>query len=221
MIQNGAWRPKPCPRQKLLIPHFSLLTSHSAEQGVIAMDDRALLDRYFARDESALKETAEKYGTLCRSLAQRLLGDPQDAEETFNDALLRAWQHIPPDRPASLPAYLCALTRRIATDRLRSAGARKRGGSALRLNLEELAECIPAPESVEQEADRRALADAISAFLAQQSKESRVFFMQRYWAMHSVAEIARQYGISENTVKSILKRTRDRLRSYLEQEGLL
>lgn len=185
------------------------------------MDDQALLDQYFARDESALKETAAKYGTLCRSLAQRLLGNQQDAEEAFNDALLRAWQHIPPDRPANFPAYLCTLTRRIATDRLRTAGALKRGGTALRLNLEELSECIPAPESVEQEADRRALADAISAFLTQQPKESRVLFMQRYWAMRSVAEIARQYEINENTVKSIIKRTRDRLRSYLEQEGLL
>lgn len=185
------------------------------------MDDRALLDKYFARDESALTDTAARYGETCRALAQRILGDPRDAEETFNDALLRAWQHIPPDRPAHFLAYLCTITRNLASDRLRAAGRLRRGGAAVRVPLEELAECIPAAESVEQEADRRTLAAAVTAFLDSQPQNARVLFMQRYWAMRPVREIAKQYGIGENTVKSILRRTRERLRCYLEEEGLL
>ena len=45
--------------------------------------------------------------------------------------------------------------------------------------------------------------------------------MQRYWAMMSVREIAQRYQLRENTVKSTLKRMRDRLADYLKKEGFL
>lgn len=185
------------------------------------MDDANLTALFVRGDERAIAEAESKYGSMLRRFALRILGNSEDAEECLNDVWLQAWRAIPANPPDNLPAFLTTLTRRIALNRLKANNRLMRGGGHTPAALEELSECIPAPESVEQEADRRALADAISAFLTQQPKESRVLFMQRYWAMRSVAEIARQYEINENTVKSIIKRTRDRLRSYLEQEGLL
>ena len=185
------------------------------------MDEQRLLELFLSRDENAVSEAQRLFGGRCRAVAVQLLGNAQDADETVNDALLRAWQHIPPDRPKSFAAYLSTVTRRLAVDRLRAAGRLKRGGDAVLIPLSELSECIPSPESVELEADRRALAGAVMRFLETQSKTARVLFLRRYWAMCSVQEIAREYGLSEGTVKSSLKRTRDRLRGYLEEEGYL
>ena len=49
------------------------------------MDDRAIVELYHRREERAIAETDKKYGGLCRSIALRLLGVREDAEECVND----------------------------------------------------------------------------------------------------------------------------------------
>ena len=39
------------------------------------MDDSAILDRFFARSETAVDETAAKYGAYCRTIASHILQD--------------------------------------------------------------------------------------------------------------------------------------------------
>ena len=185
------------------------------------MNDSEIIARYFQRNEAALDETAKQYGAPCRRLALRLLDNPQDAEECFNDALLRLWETIPPAEPESLFAYLSTIVRNLACDRLRAQNRKKRGSNAVQLALDELAECLPAGESTEAALDSRELGRAIEAFLDAQPRERRIIFMQRYWAMLSVREIAAMYKLNESTVKSTLKRMRDRLAEYLKQEGFL
>ena len=45
-------------------------------------------------------------------------------------------------------------------------------------------------------------------------------FIRRYWYFDSVGDIAKRYGFSESKVKSMLHHTRNRLRKYLEKEGV-
>ena len=107
------------------------------------MEDREIVELYWQRKEEALAESQGKYGGLCRSVALGVLGSPEDAEEAFSDALLRAWNSIPPNRPAYLDAYLAKLCRRAAIDRLRHDRAGKRWGGEAALALEELEDCVP------------------------------------------------------------------------------
>lgn len=53
------------------------------------MDDSAIVDLYFERDESAITETDKKYGEYCRTIARNILLSNQDAEECVNDTWLR------------------------------------------------------------------------------------------------------------------------------------
>ena len=46
-------------------------------------------------------------------------------------------------------------------------------------------------------------------------------FLRRYWYVEPVERIAARYGMKENTVKTSLFRTRRKLRTYLEKEGIL
>lgn len=43
--------------------------------------------------------------------------------------------------------------------------------------------------------------------------------MRRYWYMDSIAAISQRYGLSQSKVKSILFRSRNQLREYLDKEG--
>lgn len=185
------------------------------------MDDRAILALYEARSEQAIKETDTAYGRLLRRIACQILGSEQDAEECVSDVLLQAWQAIPPEKPAYLRAWLAALTRNAAFNRYEAMSAQKRGGGQVAAALSELSECIPSGENIEQTVERRAVIEALARFLKRlPEKHSRVF-MLRYFSMLPAAEIADELDIPENTVKSILKRTRKRLLSELEKEELL
>ena len=114
------------------------------------MDDGQIVELYWQRDEAAIRETEEKYGALCRGIAQSILKSAQDAEECASDALLQAWNAIPPQRPQRLGAWLGRVTRNLALNAWRRDRAQKRQGGMAAL-LDELAECIPGPVTVDGE----------------------------------------------------------------------
>ncbi len=184
------------------------------------MDEKQIIDLYWTRSERAIEETARKYGKFCFQIAYNILANRQDSEECVNDTYLQTWNAIPPRRPNKLSAFLGKITRNLALKTYERYTAQKRGGGQVVLALEELAECIPDPRSLEQQVSERVLADKLNLFLAGLSAESRKIFMRRYWQLCSVKEIAAVYGISESKVKMSLMRTRGKLRSFLEQEGI-
>lgn len=182
------------------------------------MDDCRIVDLYWDRDQTAIDHTQRKYSAYLHKIAQNILSDLQDSEESVNDTYLAAWDSIPPNRPNVLSTYLGKLTRRISIDRLRSRTAQKRGGGEYPLCLEELSGCA-APGTPEDQLELQALADAIAAFLVTQTKQTRQVFIGRYYYMDPVKEIARYCGISESKTKVLLHRTRQALGDYLRQEG--
>ena len=184
------------------------------------MEDARIVDLYWARSEEAITRTAEKYGNYCFSIAYGILSDPEDAKEGVNDTYLAAWDSMPPHRPMVLSAFLGKITRRISIDKWRKRNAKKRSG-LMEVALEELENCIPGKDDTEQAVQRMDLTETLDRFLASLSKEKRVIFMQRYWYLRSVREIAEDLHIGESKVKMVLLRTRNQLRSVLEEEGIL
>lgn len=75
------------------------------------MEDRDIVDLFYARSEQAIVELSAKHGPICHRVAKNILGQDLDAEECVNDAYLAAWDTIPPQRPEPLLAYLCKIVR--------------------------------------------------------------------------------------------------------------
>ena len=94
------------------------------------MEDTEIVELYWARNERAIEESDTKYGPLCRSIALRVLESAEDGEECVSDTWLRAWNAMPPRRPARLGAFLGKITRNLALDRWAERRALKRGGGA-------------------------------------------------------------------------------------------
>ena len=183
------------------------------------MEDREIVDLYWARDERALKETGKKYGRLLRKLSLGILCSDEDCEEVLNDAYLAAWNSIPENRPDNLCAYLCRITRNLSLNRRRFNTADKRR-SEYDLCLEELQDFLRTPDSVETSFDAADTGRLISAFLAAQDPQTRGIFLRRFWFFDPPSAIAKRYGMKINTVKSILYRTKLRLSEYLKSEGV-
>lgn len=184
------------------------------------MDSRiiALLQK---RDEQALTEIRAAFGGLCFRIAENMLGSRQDAEECVSDMLLAAWNSIPPHQPESLEAFLVTLVRRAAMDRLKAKSSLKRGGHEYALALDELAEVIPSPHSVEQTVELHELTAALTKWLRTLEPLPQRIFMQRYYLAESVRTIAAENNLRVSAVKMTLHRTRKKLKAYLREEGLL
>lgn len=182
------------------------------------MEDSRIIALFFARNEDAIKHTDATYGRRLFALADNIVRNDQDAEESVNDTYLRAWDTIPPQKPKHFFAYLATICRHFALDKLDWKSASKRRGEVVSLT-QEMENCIP-DTARELEMSRQELGMILDTFLRTLTQENRMVFVRRYWYMDTVAEIAARYGISESAVQMRLSRTRGRLHAYLEKEGI-
>lgn len=183
------------------------------------MDNEQIVELYLLRDQFAIEQTAKKYGCRLRSLSFGIVRDRQTAEECENDTYLEAWNTIPPHEPRSyLYAFLACITRHISLNCCRSRNRLKRSAFVCELSSE-LEQCIPAPDDTQCRIDEMALRQAINGFLETLDEEKRNVFLRRYWYLDSVAAISKRYAFSQSKVKTMLLRSRNRFREYLEKEG--
>lgn len=184
------------------------------------MEDSKIIELFNLRSEEAITHCKEKYEKYCHTIAYNILYNQDDSEECLNDTWLSAWNTIPPQKPQMLSTYLGKITRNHAIDRYRSYTARKRGGPQTTLVLEELSECIPAGQNIEEEViANRDLSEILNGYLDGLSPNTRIIFLQRYWYMMSVKDIAHQNSISQSAVKMSLSRSREGLKQLLITEG--
>ncbi len=184
------------------------------------MEDAAIVDLYWERSDQAISETEQKYGKYCNTIAYNICGTREDAEECVNDTWLSAWNQMPDKRPAVLSAFLGCITRNFALNLLKARNRHKRGGGEAALALEELSDCVPGGIDVERSVEERELERAVGRFVAGLPQRERAVFVLRYWRLVPLAEISERLGFSQSKTKSMLFRTRKRLRAYLQEEGL-
>ncbi len=183
------------------------------------MDDEKIIGLLFKRDENAIKAVQEKYGAYCKSIAYNILHNDSDAEECVNEALFNVWQSVPPNHPQSLCGYTGKCVRYASLKRLRESNAIKRGGGEVQLAYSEISEFITAKDTTHTAIEAEETGRIINEFLSTLSKKDRQIFVCRYWYFDSVSQIAEQFGFSESKIKSILFRTRKKLKIKLEKEG--
>ena len=183
------------------------------------MEDRELLRLFGQRQESAIAQTNTKYGEALRRIARELLGSTQDAEEVVSDVLLTAWNTVPDVQPVSLFGYLAAVTRNLSLKQLEARSAQRRGGGRAPAVLDELDECIAAPDSVEQEINSKLLWEAVNRFLQEQPEQTRRAFLLRYSLAMPVKDVAEKLHMNPAAVHTALHRTRRKLKAYLKKEG--
>lgn len=182
------------------------------------MDDSKIIELFFARNEDAIKHTDDTYGRRLFHLADNIVHNDQDAEESVSDTYMKAWDTIPPKKPVHLFAYLAKICRNFALKKLDWKAAAKRNAEVVSLT-QEMEICIP-DTSRDAEVEARELGRILDAFLRTLSDENQMVFLRRYWYVDTIAEIAARYGISESAVQMRLNRTRAKLCTDLEKEGV-
>ena len=186
------------------------------------MDDAQIINLYFARDENAIIETKNKYQNMCYRIAQNILYNREDSEECVNDTWFAAWRYIPPQRPPKLVAFLGKITRGFAIDMLRKKHAAKRMDMHI-ANITEEVESLNTARThiLDEHMEAEKLIEIINRFLGGLSDRDRDIFVQRYWVMESIKNIAARHKMSEGAIKQNLLRNKRKLKKILEKEGRL
>lgn len=183
------------------------------------MEDAKIIELFWTRNEDAIAETDASYGRKLRTLATKILDNREDAEESVSDTYMKTWEIIPPQRPAYFYAFIASICRHLSFHKIDWKQAAKRNAEVVALTAE-MEMCIPDTRR-DREMEAKELGKVLNVFLESLPKETRLIFLRRYWHMDTIAEIAARYGITQSKVKMRLSRTRAKLRTYLEQEGIV
>lgn len=183
------------------------------------MNDEKIIELFFARSESGIRELDNKYGKACHKLSYNIVNNRQDAEECVNDSYLGAWNAIPPAKPNPLLTFILRIVRNISLNRYHKNKAAKRSCS-YEAALEEIEGCIADLKTVESEIEAKELARIIENFLDKQSAENRVIFIRRYWFADGYDDIAARTGLSVKNISVRLTRLRAGMKKYLIERGV-
>ena len=185
------------------------------------MEDDRIIGLYWERNAAAITETNNKYGAYCFSIVNNILHSKEDSEECVNDTWYKAWNAIPPQRPACLKMFLAKIARNLAFDRFTYHTAQKRGGGEMPLILDELSECVASGTDVASAYEGKELGRCINQFVNELPQREGNVFVRRYFFAEPTAEIGKRYGLTENNVTVILSRVRKKLRLHLQKEGFM
>lgn len=183
------------------------------------MTDAEIVALYWERSENAITITKSKYQEYLMKISYNVLANTQDTEECVNDTYLAAWNSMPEQRPSVLATYLGKIVRQISIDKYRKRKSIKRYVSEYAYSFEELDDIFSDGNTPEQILDEKELDDAINRFVRGLPEKERNLFIGRYYFFDSLKQVAGYNGMSEAKAKSILFRTRKKLKEYLRKEG--
>jgi len=177
----------------------------------------ALVEAARAGDRGAFARLVERYQKPVFSVAYRMLGTPEDAEDAAQESFLRAYRSLGAfDRRRPFSTWLLSIVAHYCIDRLR-----RRRHRVLSLDGMPTWRWIPAdtvdPQQAAEQADE---ADRIQAGLNRLPDDYRLVVVLRYWHDFGYAEIASILGETEAAVKSRLHRARLQLAHGLADAGV-
>ena len=181
------------------------------------MKDADIVNLYWERNERALRETRNAYGGVCFKISFNILRNHEDAEECVNDAYLKTWNSIPEERPISLKNWISRIIRNVSINRWKNLHRLKRF-SGMTVLLDELDECIPVTNSVEDQIEKKELTQLINRWLSGLEVNDRIIFLRRYWYGESVKTIAYDLNVQPGYVSKRLFNLRKNLRGCYESE---
>ena len=168
-------------------------------------------DEAGAAEAEALRALAEAHSRAVWRYVVHLTGDHAGADDVVQETLLRAWRSpgILAQAPESTRAWMFTVARHLVIDEVRS--ARKRH----ELTTDEL------PERVARDrTDALFETLLVEEALAGIGIEHRAVIVHSYYSGRSIAEVSRELGIPEGTVKSRLHYGLRALRLALQEKGV-
>ena len=157
------------------------------------------------------QDIVHQHSPLVWQTAYRILGDPVDAADCFQDTFLAALVVSRREPVHNWAALLRQLTTRRALDRLRQRLSETNRRESL-TNLSDIPSASPGPES---RVENEELLDELRRALAQMPEQQAEVFCLRCLDELEYDEIAKQLSMKSGTARVLYHRARERLRELL------
>ena len=177
------------------------------------MTEAVLLSQLKKGDSRALNTIMAKYGPYVQTIAANITIpplQPEDVEEVASDVFLALWNNVGSVKDGKLKAWLAAVTRNTAKNKLRS--------NHLALPLEEDYFILNVPE-MEDELLEKELKKLTRKAVKSLPEPEHSIFVRHYFLYQKTDEIAAALDINASTVRSKLLRGREKLKEYLSERG--
>jgi RNA polymerase sigma-70 factor (ECF subfamily) len=163
----------------------------------------------------AFNQLVERYQQPVYNIALRMLGTPQDAEDTTQEVFVQAWKALHSFRGTNFKAWLFRIASNSCTDVLRSKRGRKT--DSLDAIFPEYNPLPSSTESPEEHVLKEEVVQLIARQLLYLSEDQRLVITLADLQGLSYEEVAQITNTSLGTVKSRLNRGRANLRDLLSK----
>ena len=198
-------------------------------QDFSALDDAALIELVALSSGATLSAATgalyDRYGRLVYTVALRVVGDVETAEEITQDVFVRAWDAAHAYRPemAKLGSWLASITRHRAIDELRRRAARPEKDRAAWPEDSETESGLdlPSDENTEEAAAEDLQQQRIRQVISALPRDQRRVLGLAFYQGLSHSEIASQLGEPLGTIKGRLRLAMQKLRDALLAEKVV
>ena len=182
--------------------------------GGIHVTDNELIAGLKSGGESVIYIISAEFSGYVMTVIRNFAGgalSPQDMEELCSDVFFKLWQHRKSlDESLGLKPYLSVCAKNAVKNRLRS----------LKAPTEDIDDVdVPSALSVEHLAELHEMMEHLHTALSELSESEQEVFLRFFFYGEKTAAIAKAMGLNENTARSKLSRTREKLKEYLQQRG--
>lgn len=180
------------------------------------MRDERILNKLNEGDAAGLEGLMDACGRYVSAVVFQILRfsmQAEDMEEVASDVFLTAWTHRADMRPGKIKAWLGAVARHKAKNKLRERGSA--------LPLEEDALEWPDPADLAAESERGEERELVRRAVDALSPQDREIFLRHYYYAQTVEEVSAAMDMNPSTVKTRLRRGREKLKEVLTRGGVL
>ena len=178
-------------------------------------EDVALIQRILAGDEDAFASLIRKYQKQVHAQALRQIDDFQIAEDIVQEAFLKVYQRLNTlEDPALFPKWLYVIVNRCCIAWFRKNRIQTESLEEIDISEIETEAYSRYVAAEHEEVTTEAQRNLVQKLLAKLKESDREVITLHYFEEMSSSEIGTFLGVSENTIKSRLRRARQRLKKY-------
>jgi RNA polymerase sigma-70 factor (ECF subfamily) len=180
--------------------------------------DQDLISLVRERDARAFATLYDRHARAAYSLAYRMMGERQAAEDLVQEAFLKLWRGASSYRPerGNVRSWLLAIVHNQAIDQIRSSASRRRTQEKVEASAPKVQ-----PSEAFSESWRNARREQVREVLKSLPEEQLKVLELAYFGGYKHAEIAELLGIPLGTVKGRMRLGLQKVRDYFDSQDMV
>ena len=170
------------------------------------MDEEKLAERLMNGEQKALEEVTRKYTPLVSTIISNI------AEEITSDTFIALWYNKNKIQPDKLKGFICCIAKNKAKNKIKS---NQRHQNIISIEGMDFEDTLNVSQEIEDKFISKALKDALDEI----GEPDREIIIRHYYYYQSSTVISEKMQMNSETVKSRIKRAKEKLKKILTERG--